>query len=468
WHQEPIDVLARDGEIVLATTRDPDLYCPEAPDVIRGVDVVMIDRARDQQKENGTPFLLTLARNASIERQPALDLIRQYGQKLFSQLWSAPSVWIMFEKNGDLLSRFGDVTGDPDVDDWSLETLRLVQNPDQPGGFDPTSIPAYTREGYERVQKLKLTSDEAQFASQFNGARTAQQIAKNLRLDLKSARQLLFRFVALEIVECWPGSTAAKPEPKSGMGRLFGPGRERRVQRGGRALMMRKRRILVVDIGGTFVKLLMSDRVEREFASGPRMGPKQFVTNFKETMRGWKFDVASIGFPAPVRNGRILRNPKHLGKGWEHFNFARALGMPMRIVNDAAMQALGSYLGRGRMLFLGLGTGLGSALVWDGNLMSLELGDLPYPKGNIIENYLGIPGLGKFGQKKWKREVLCAVNQLKRAFIADYVVLGGGLVHRFDRLPKEIVRGQNENAFLGGIRLWERKRNSCELKWHLT
>jgi len=231
--------------------------------------------------------------------------------------------------------------------------------------------------------------------------------------------------------------------------------------------MIRKRRILVVDIGGTFVKLLMSDRVEREFASGPRMSPKQFVTKFKETVRGWKFDVASIGFPAPVRNGRILRNPKHLGKGWEHFNFARALGMPMRIVNDAAMQALGSYLGRGRMLFLGLGTGLGSALVWDRNLMSLELGDLPYPKGNIVENYLGIPGLGKFGQKKWKREVLCAVNQLKRAFIADYVVLGGGLVHRFDRLPKEIVRGQNENAFLGGIRLWERKRNSCELKWRL-
>ena len=106
--------------------------------------------------------------------------------------------------------------------------------------------------------------------------------------------------------------------------------------------MMRKRRILVVDIGGTFVKLLMSDRVEREFASGPRMGPKQFVTNFKETVRGWKFDVASIGFPAPVRDGRVLRKPKHLGKDWVHFNFAWALRIPTRIVNDAAMQALGS------------------------------------------------------------------------------------------------------------------------------
>ena len=119
-----------------------------------------------------------------------------------------------------------------------------------------------------------------------------------------------------------------------------------------------KRRILVVDIGGSFVKLLMSERVEREFASGPRMTPKQFLAKFKETVKGWKFDVASIGFPAPVRNGRILRNPKHLGKDWVHFSFARALGIPVRIVNDAAMQALGSYLGDGRMLFLGLGTGL--------------------------------------------------------------------------------------------------------------
>jgi predicted NBD/HSP70 family sugar kinase len=228
-----------------------------------------------------------------------------------------------------------------------------------------------------------------------------------------------------------------------------------------------KRRILVVDIGGSFVKLLMSERVEREFASGSRMTPKQFLAKFKESVRGWKFDVVSIGFPAPARHGRILRNPKHLGKDWVNFNFARALGIPVRIVNDAAMQALGSYLGDGRMLFLGLGTGLGSALVWDRNLMSLELGDLPYPGGKIIENHLGVPGLAELGKRRWKREVLYAVGQLKRAFIADYVVLGGGLVHRFDRLPKGIVRGQNENAFLGGIRLWERKRNSRELKWYL-
>ena len=224
WDQEPIEVLARDGEIVLATTRDPELYCPDAPDILRGVDVGMIERARDQQKENGTPFLLTLARNESIERQAAFDLIRHQGQLLFSKLWSAPNVWIMFEKNADLLGDFSDVTGDPDVDDWSLETLRLV-NPEQAGGLDPASIPAYTRQGFDRVQKLKLTSDEAQFGSQFNGARSVQQIAKNLRLDLKSARQLLFRFVALQIVECWPDSTTAKSEPKAGMGRLFGRGR---------------------------------------------------------------------------------------------------------------------------------------------------------------------------------------------------------------------------------------------------
>ena len=229
-----------------------------------------------------------------------------------------------------------------------------------------------------------------------------------------------------------------------------------------------KRRILVVDIGGSFVKLLMSERVERQFASGPRMTPKEFVARFQQTVRGWKFDVASIGFPAPVRKGRILRNPKHLGKDWVHFNFARALGISVRIVNDAAMQALGSYVGGGRMLFLGLGTGLGSALVWDRNLMSLELGDLPYPKGKIIENNLGVPGLEKLGARKWKREVLYAVSQLRRALIADYVVLGGGLVHRFDRLPDRIVRGHNENAFLGGRRLWETKRNSPELKWHLV
>src|SRR6266567_6180098 len=234
---------------------------------------------------------------------------------------------------------------------------------------------------------------------------------------------------------------------------------------GGGPLMRRK--ILVVDIGGTHVKLLMSPRDEREFPSGQRMGPKQFVARFKENVRGWKFDRASIGFPVPVRNGRITRNPKHLGKGWIGFNFPKALGLPVRVINDAAMQALGSYHGGGRMLFLGLGTGLGSALVWEKTLLPLELGDLPYHHRSIIEDYLGVPGLGLLGEKEWKREVIHSVKQLKRSFIADYVVLGGGNVHRFNTLPKGVERGQNENAFLGGTRLWQTKGHSRQPKWRV-
>jgi hypothetical protein len=228
-----------------------------------------------------------------------------------------------------------------------------------------------------------------------------------------------------------------------------------------------KRRVLVVDIGGTHVKLFISQRNQCEFASGPRMGPEQLITKLKESTRGWAFDVASIGFPAPVREGRIIGNPKHLGKGWIGFNFGKALALPTRLINDAAMQALGSYHDRGRMLFLGLGTGLGSALVWAKTLMSLELGDLPYRESHIIENYLGIPGVELLGEKKWKREVMYAVTQLKKSFIADYVVLGGGLVHRFGRLPKGIEHGRNENAFLGGIRLWEVEKRAGRRKWRV-
>jgi hypothetical protein len=227
-----------------------------------------------------------------------------------------------------------------------------------------------------------------------------------------------------------------------------------------------KKKLLVVDIGGTHVKLLMSRRNQREFASGPRMRPEQLIAKLKQTARGWKFNMASIGFPAPVRKGWIVRDPKHLGKGWVGFNFARAIGTPVRLINDAAMQALGSYRG-GRMLFLGLGTGLGSALVWDKTLMPLELGDLPYRESHIVENYLGIPGVELLGEKKWKREVMYAVTRLKESFIADYVVLGGGLVHRFGRLPRAIEHGRNENAFLGGKRLWETKKHSRELKWRV-
>jgi len=226
-----------------------------------------------------------------------------------------------------------------------------------------------------------------------------------------------------------------------------------------------KRRVLVVDIGGTHVKLLMSLRDKREFESGPAMTPRDFVGKMKETTGGWKFDAISIGFPSVVLEGRIVKDPKHLGPGWAGFNF-KALGKPVRVINDAAMQALGSYHGR-RMLFLGLGTGLGSALVWKQNLLPLELGDLPYRDRQIIEEWLGIPGLQRLGETEWKEEVLYAVAQLKRSFIADYVVLGGGNAKRFQKLPEGIEHGENENAYRGGLRLWEDEPGSRQPKWQI-
>jgi len=226
---------------------------------------------------------------------------------------------------------------------------------------------------------------------------------------------------------------------------------------------MAKKKILVVDIGGTHVKLLRSPSDTAKFDSGRQMRPREFVAAFSNATRGWKFDALAIGFPAPVRGGRIIKNPKHLGKGWIGFDFSRALRKPVRLINDASMQALGSYRG-GRMLFLGLGTGLGSAFIWENNVLPLELGDLPYRDRDIIENFLGIPGIERLGQKKWKREVLFCVEQLKLAFMADRVVLGGGLIHRFDRLPKWIERGENENAYRGGLRLWQSDR-AGDRKW---
>ena len=222
---------------------------------------------------------------------------------------------------------------------------------------------------------------------------------------------------------------------------------------------------LVVDIGGTHVKLLIDGEEQRQFDSGPEMRPEDFATPLKEKTRDWKFDTISIGFPSVVRGGKIAKEPKHLGPGWAGFDFDAALGKPVRVINDAAMQALGSYRG-GRMLFLGLGTGLGSALVLENKLLPLELGDLPYRDRDIIENFLGIPGIDRLGEEEWKREVLFAVQQLKRAFIADHVILGGGLVHRFDQLPKGVERGENENAYRGGVRLWEEDR-SGKPKWRV-
>lgn len=226
------------------------------------------------------------------------------------------------------------------------------------------------------------------------------------------------------------------------------------------------KKTLVIDIGGTSVKLMTSLRDPRKFDSGAKMTPRQFVAKIKKTTSDWTYDAISVGFPAPVREGKIARDPKHLGKGWVGFNFSKALGKPVHVINDAAMQALGSYHG-GRMLFLGLGTGLGSALAWSKTLLPLELGDLPYRDGDIIENFLGIPGIERLGEKDWKREVIFAVTQLKRSFIADYVVLGGGNARRFDRLPEGIEPGQNQNAFLGGKRLWETEPGARHPKWRV-
>jgi polyphosphate glucokinase len=227
------------------------------------------------------------------------------------------------------------------------------------------------------------------------------------------------------------------------------------------------KKILVIDIGGSSVKLMLSkSKVWRAFPSGPKMRPSEAVRQIKELAAECKPNAISIGFPAPVRNGRILKDPTHLGKGWAGFNFASALGRPARVVNDAALQALGCYHGR-RMLFLGFGTGLGSALVWDNNVLPLELGDLPYRNGSTIEDYLGKPGLARLGEKPWRRDVEHALVQLKKSLIVDYVVLGGGNAKKLDELPEGIERGHNRNAFLGGTRLWQTDSRTGRPKWRI-
>jgi hypothetical protein len=224
--------------------------------------------------------------------------------------------------------------------------------------------------------------------------------------------------------------------------------------------------ILVIDIGGSHVKLMISRSEKRKFGSGPSMTPREMMKKTKAAVDGWKFDAISIGFPAPVHNGRIAMEPKHLGRGWTRFNFRKALGKPVHVINDAAMQALGSYRGK-RMLFLGLGTGLGSALVWPNNVLSLELGELPFRNGSIIEDYLAKSGMADLGEKEWKQLVNRAVIQLRKSLIADYVVLGGGNVKKLDRLPKGVERGHNRNAFLGGCRLWQIDSRTRQPKWQI-
>jgi len=227
-----------------------------------------------------------------------------------------------------------------------------------------------------------------------------------------------------------------------------------------------KKRILVIDVGGAHVKLMISRTEKRKFKSGPPMTPREMVSQIKPLIADWKFDFISMGFPSPVLDGRIASEPKHLGHGWVGFNFEKALGKPVRLINDAAMQALGSYRS-GRMLFLGLGTGLGSTLVWANTVLPLELGDLPYHDRAIIEDYLGRSGMEQLGAKQWQRDVEFAVAQLKKSFIADYVVLGGGNVKKLDSLPKGVERGHNRNAFLGGARLWQIDPRTRRPKWRI-
>jgi predicted NBD/HSP70 family sugar kinase len=214
-------------------------------------------------------------------------------------------------------------------------------------------------------------------------------------------------------------------------------------------------KVLVIDVGGTHVKLLMSGQKEpTKFVSGPKMTAAIMVRDVKKAIRGWKFDCISIGYPGPIINGHPLREPHNLGGGWMKMNFQKAFGHPVKIVNDAAMQALGSYKG-GKMLFLGLGTGLGSAMISDGYLEPMELAHLLYKKGKTYEDYLGIRGLEKYGKKKWRREVFKVTELLKAALEADYVVLGGGNSKKLKKLPPGARLGNNNNAFIGGFRLWQ-------------
>ena len=213
--------------------------------------------------------------------------------------------------------------------------------------------------------------------------------------------------------------------------------------------------VLAIDIGGTHVKMLATRREDRqEFESGPKLTPQSMVGIVKRLTKDWKYELVSIGYPGPVRFNRPIAEPRNLGKGWVGFNFEAAFQRPVRIINDAAMQALGSYRG-GTMLFLGFGTGLGSAMVVEGIVIPFELGQLSYKKGTL-EDYLGLRGLQRLGKKRWRQEVVYSVERLVLALQLDDVVLGGGNVKRLKTLPKGCRGGDNVDAFLGGFRLWER------------
>ncbi len=216
----------------------------------------------------------------------------------------------------------------------------------------------------------------------------------------------------------------------------------------------KQRSVLVIDVGGTHVKLLMTGQKQPvKIPSGPSMTAAKMIRVVKKATRTWKYDCVAIGYPGPVINGHPLREPHNLGGGWMGLDFRKAFGRPVKLINDASMQALGSYKG-GHMLFLGLGTGLGSAMIIDGVLEPMELAHLAYKNGKTYEDYLGLRGLEKLGKKKWRRQVLKITEKLKVALEADYVVLGGGNAMKLKKLPPGARLGNNENAFIGGFRLW--------------
>jgi polyphosphate glucokinase len=213
-------------------------------------------------------------------------------------------------------------------------------------------------------------------------------------------------------------------------------------------------KILVVDVGGTNMKMLATGQTaRRRMPSGPTLTPHAMVAAVEKLTRDLKYDVISIGVPTLVMRGRVVAEPANLGTGWMGFNFEKAFGRPVKVINDAAMQALGSYR-RGRLLFLGIGTGLGSALVLNGVVEPLELAHLPYRKGLTYEDYVGLRGLQRLGRKKWRKHVLRVVTLLRKAMVSDDLVLGGGNVKLLKRLPPGVRMGENANAFKGGFAMW--------------
>jgi polyphosphate glucokinase len=217
---------------------------------------------------------------------------------------------------------------------------------------------------------------------------------------------------------------------------------------------MPAKNVLVIDVGGTHVKVGGAGQKEVKIDSGPKMTPTLMVAAVKKETAGWKYDAVAVGYPGPVLHGHPVAEPHNCAPGWMGFDFRKAFGKPVKVVNDAAMQALGSYEG-GRMLFLGLGTGLGTALIIDGHLEPMELAHLPYKKGRTYEDYIGLRGLERLGKKRWAKHVFDVVDKLKTAMGADYVVLGGGNAKLLKSLPPGARLGENVNALKGGMRLFQ-------------